>query len=443
MPMNLKLFAKLSFHAQLVLYFIILTLIITAYYYLSINVFLLEDFYEVSKKSQEEIFREGFEKRAQATLNYISLGLKFGMSEENYDAEMIADIIKWLEKDKSVLFLYLFDKNTKETILEKIYDPLLAKTKDRTALTYDNLNRIRNNKNPEQFIIASVDFNIGTGKSRLFIGFSYKELQQYGQEILDSIDRQRESDNWSVLVRTLIITAGGFFFAWVITIRITKPIKSLNYVTGRIADGDTEIQADENRGPIEFKNLARAFNKMIDKIVSSQEKLISEMTKYNESLDEQNKVLQNANENLQKEIAERMKAEAALRESRQRMDIALEASRAGLWDLDLRSGKFIVDDRMKAILDRIDDEEEITLEKWFDAMEIEDRTAIGAIFSNYLESGKDSFKIEHRMRLKTERWIWADIRAMVFQRDGKGYPTRVIGTINDITQAKKAEKAIK
>ncbi len=114
--------------------------------------------------------------------------------------------------------------------------------------------------------------------------------------------------------------------------RLTFPILSLQRVTHRIMEGDTAARAHIRSGD-EVEQLAASFNKMTDKMVESQEEIITaygELELYRKNLEEvvlkRTEQLTTANSQLQQELAERLRVEQALTNSEQRYRAIFETT---------------------------------------------------------------------------------------------------------------------
>jgi two-component system CheB/CheR fusion protein len=137
-------------------------------------------------------------------------------------------------------------------------------------------------------------------------------------------------------------------------------------------------------------------------------------------------------------VIERKQAEEALRQSEERLALALEASNAGVWDLDLVKNCAIVSESFRALYG-FKPEEPVTYKKWLARLAREDRKRLGRYSTELFHAGSD-FSFEYRIRHPDdgERWLVAVGRIV---RNGEGRPVRLIGVNTDITGRKRAEMA--
>lgn len=312
--MKISVFSKFRVHWQLVIYSSVIILLTTIFFAFFTDMKQGEIF-DDARKDQEEIFLSGFKKNVNITLKYVAQGLEYSTSDGNMDGELIQEIIDWVEQDSSVMCLYLYDTENKEEFLSKKFDRD-EETELHAAYTLDELHKlVKSNDAMARLHIVSSEMQFGESKAELFIIFSKRELWEQKDAIAEQIKDKKRENFHAIFLRTILSLAAGFVLSLIFSRNITRPLYRLSSVARKIADGDMDSRADEESGGQEIKNLAYSFNRMIKKILDSQEELFSEMAKYNASLDDQNKNLMKANDALQNEISDRQAAEQALKES--------------------------------------------------------------------------------------------------------------------------------
>lgn len=153
--------------------------------------------------------------------------------------------------------------------------------------------------------------------------------------------------------------------------------------------------------------------------------------------------IENANlyEQAQKEISERLKAEAALREGEERYSLAVKGTNDGIWDWNLITQQVYYSPRWKSMLGYEEEEIGSLPEEWFDRVHIEDRQHLKAAITAHLKSTKPHLEHEHRMLCKDGTYSWVLTRGFVV-RDTGGKPCRMAGSQSDITYRKNAEERL-
>ena len=136
--------------------------------------------------------------------------------------------------------------------------------------------------------------------------------------------------------------------------------------------------------------------------------------------------------------AARERAEIALRQAQQRLTLALEAARMGVWDYDVRSGDFWGSDGLHALLGRTDAEFAATYAAFLSYTHPEDRELVVRAMTRTIQNKGDSH-IEHRIVAGdgTVRTVNSRGRCLLGE---DGQPERIIGVMIDITDSKAAAK---
>jgi PAS domain S-box-containing protein len=133
--------------------------------------------------------------------------------------------------------------------------------------------------------------------------------------------------------------------------------------------------------------------------------------------------------------------EARLRESQDRLALALSAGRVGIWEYDLGSGAVHWTPETRAIMGRSTDEFAGTGQAFFDLVHPEDLPGLQARLRDALE-GDAPYEHQFRVRLPAGSVRWVQNTGRVI-RGADGAPIRMVGTIRDVSQERAAEAALR
>ena len=133
------------------------------------------------------------------------------------------------------------------------------------------------------------------------------------------------------------------------------------------------------------------------------------------------------------------KAQAALRGSEERFQLALQATGLGPWDWDLTTNVVEFWPEWKRQLGYEPDEMPDRYEEWETRLHPEDRERVLEGLRAYLEGRRPEYALEFRLRHKNGTYRWIYTRGVVL-RDASGRQTHMIGCHLDITERKQLEE---
>jgi diguanylate cyclase (GGDEF)-like protein/PAS domain S-box-containing protein len=142
------------------------------------------------------------------------------------------------------------------------------------------------------------------------------------------------------------------------------------------------------------------------------------------------------------DITEAKQVEAALRESEETLREAQRIAGLGIHTQDLSTGTWSASDILREILG-VGPDYNLSSSRWMDLVHPEDRAAVEARFSKEALSKRPQFEIEHRIVRNADqavRWVRA-VGKIEF--DSLGGPVKLRGTIQDITESKQVEAALR
>jgi diguanylate cyclase (GGDEF)-like protein/PAS domain S-box-containing protein len=131
----------------------------------------------------------------------------------------------------------------------------------------------------------------------------------------------------------------------------------------------------------------------------------------------------------------RRRAEAALKESQQRYELAARGTNDGLWDWDLRSGRLYLSERWKEMLGYGPAELSESPEEWLGRIHPDEQAEVRQALEAHWRGETAEFEVEHRLVHADGTWRWMLCRGLAV-RDARGEPLRMAGSLTDITESK-------
>ena len=150
-------------------------------------------------------------------------------------------------------------------------------------------------------------------------------------------------------------------------------------------------------------------------------------------------VLQDYNQTLETQVQERI---VALRNSEERLRLALSAANQGLYDIDLLSEEVIVSPEYAQMLDYDPLIFRETLSGWRDRLHPEDRDRVLQVYEEYVNGQRPDYQVVFRLQTRTGDWKWIYSIGRIITWTKEAQPLRMIGTHTDITAQKQIEIAL-
>jgi diguanylate cyclase (GGDEF)-like protein/PAS domain S-box-containing protein len=130
-----------------------------------------------------------------------------------------------------------------------------------------------------------------------------------------------------------------------------------------------------------------------------------------------------------------------LASNHEQLRLALDSSGLALWDWNVRTGRFLVDERMHAMLGYQPGEVVFSNNWLVEHLHPDDYPRLQQAAQDVLKGVTDLLVLEHRIRHKTGHWVWILGRGKVAERDRAGQAVRMVGTDADISERKRLEIA--
>ena len=141
------------------------------------------------------------------------------------------------------------------------------------------------------------------------------------------------------------------------------------------------------------------------------------------------------------DIAERKRAEEALRRSEERYALAARGANDGLWDWDLERNEIYFSARWASMIGYEENEVSNDPQEWFSRVHPGDRGKLRHEITEHVEARAPHFQCEYRLRHRNGAFRWMLSRGLAV-RDAQGRAYRLAGSQTDISDRKQAESQL-
>src|SRR5713226_1404291 len=246
------------------------------------------------------------------------------------------------------------------------------------------------------------------GLSSSLVADVEQEVAQERARALESVQRTRRQLYLVLPITALLILLMAAMLGWYATRRISRPLAQLDAGAQALARGEFGYEV-ELRGNDELSDLARAFNY--------------------------------AAQQLQKLYDDIKRSEAYLAESKAKLEEAQRITHVGYWELDLETNRVTWSDETYRIHGLHPQELPMDLSAVREKIHPEDWDIVFRALEEALSSGA-RYNVECRVVRPT-----GEVRIVHSQgdvkRDASGRPTLTFGTVQDITDRKRAEQRLR
>jgi PAS domain S-box-containing protein len=139
-------------------------------------------------------------------------------------------------------------------------------------------------------------------------------------------------------------------------------------------------------------------------------------------------------------ITEQKRAEEALHESEERLELAVTGTNLGLWDWNIVTGETIFNRQWAEMLGYSLEEIEPHTDSWKKLVHPDDSPRMIQKLNEHFKENTLFYEVAFRMKTKTGEWKWIQSVGRVSERDENGKPLRILGTHRDISKRKKIEQ---
>jgi PAS domain S-box-containing protein len=235
---------------------------------------------------------------------------------------------------------------------------------------------------------------------------------------LADAEAEKLASRQKILISSAVALLGALALSILFSHGLAVPLQELAAGAMAIERGDYSTRVPVRRRD-EIGRLAEAFNDMTDRIQAShtaQEQRIAERTL---------------------ELAERKRAEEALRQSEASLREAQRIAHLGNWNWNILTNELRWSDEIFAIFGLTPQQFGATYEAFLERVHPEDRERVAQAVRLSVETGK-TYRLDHRVMRPDGELRIVHEQAEVVQDEG-GKTVRMVGTVQDITEQKRIE----
>jgi len=144
-----------------------------------------------------------------------------------------------------------------------------------------------------------------------------------------------------------------------------------------------------------------------------------------------------------RDVSERKQAERALRESEQRLAMALAGALEGVWDWNLETNAVVYSARWTEMLGYSLDEIEPNVSAWERLVHPDDRFRADRANESVARGERATYEAEFRLRHKDGHYVHVLSRGFPVRREPGGPVVRIVGIHLDLTERREAEAALR
>ncbi|MEF2231193.1 MAG: PAS domain S-box protein [Pseudodesulfovibrio sp.] len=137
------------------------------------------------------------------------------------------------------------------------------------------------------------------------------------------------------------------------------------------------------------------------------------------------------------------RAQEALRESEDRLHLAVEGAGLGLWDWNIPEGGLAFNEKWAELIGYAAAElAPADIAVWKRRIAAEDIPEMNLRLNEHFKGGTEHCEHVLRMHHRNGNVVWMRVRGKVVQRDGRGDPVRMLGTMEDVSERQRQQAVI-
>jgi PAS domain S-box-containing protein len=144
-----------------------------------------------------------------------------------------------------------------------------------------------------------------------------------------------------------------------------------------------------------------------------------------------------------RDVTERRRGERELAAAKERLELALDASDASLWDTDVRRGKVYLSEGWAEFLGLPRAPTATSMDALMRGVHADDLHRAVKLSVDVMKGTRQDYAEEHRFRVADGSWKWLLSRGKITERDTEGRALRMTGINLDISARKRAEESLR
>ena len=137
----------------------------------------------------------------------------------------------------------------------------------------------------------------------------------------------------------------------------------------------------------------------------------------------------------------RLLAEEELDDTRDRLQLALDAARLGLWEWNLRSHVVYVNARWSELMGDVAMDAHTPIDELLDRIHADDLPQLQHHLQQASTGAVQRYESQFRIRTLDGEWLWLECHGMVSEQDERGHALSLISVCADIRERKRLEQA--